>query len=355
MPASLDDPRVDWPLRSALLTYRAVTPEMWTRYWRASETHRQEPWAVSMQERLLWRATEMTPLGRSLPQGFPLRAAAPTQLWAMLRLVALVQAGDVAGAFAQADSTIDSSGTVAAIRIRLDLMRNQWGRALRIAVDTAPASLYLVRVLAPPDVVDSLAADARSKFATEGRLTRAGRLAAAGDWRGASRAASGIRGQLPQRWARTAVLAADTTQRGRLAFARWLRDRNGQLFFGENTFWLRGLNWRRNALARDTTGSREPPPLDPRLPWSPEDERAKIAAHFESTTELYYSLRAYAKWLDGATAGTPGLAAVVRESNQVYNRLINWDATNSAFWSETLASSPEARSIRRAGALLRRR
>src|SRR5262249_21804374 len=158
-----------------------------------------------------------------------------------------------------------------------------------------------------------------------------------------------------QRWARTATLAADTTRAGQLAFARWMHERHGELFFGEDTDWLRGLNWRRYALARDTTGNREPPHLDPRLPWSPEEERAKIAAHFQSTTELYYSLRAYAKWLDGANASTPGLAAVVRESNQVYNRLINWDATNSLFWSETLESGPEARSIRRAGALLRKR
>ncbi len=80
-----------------------------------------------------------------------------------------------------------------------------------------------------------------------------------------------------------------------------------------------------------------------------------IAAHLRSSTELYYALRAYAAWLDGATASTPGLAGVVREADRVYNRLINWDATNSRFWSEELETGPEARSIRRAGGLLRRR
>ena len=80
-----------------------------------------------------------------------------------------------------------------------------------------------------------------------------------------------------------------------------------------------------------------------------------IDAHLRATTELYYALGAYARWLDGATASTPGLAAVVREADQVYNRLSNWDANNSPFWSTVLESSPEARSIRRAGSLLRRR
>ena len=84
-------------------------------------------------------------------------------------------------------------------------------------------------------------------------------------------------------------------------------------------------------------------------------ERAKIEAHLRSTTELYYSLGAYARWLDGATRSTPGLVAVVREADQVYNRLVNWDETNSRFWSAALTKSPEARSIRRAGSLLPKR
>ena len=147
------------------------------------------------------------------------------------------------------------------------------------------------------------------------------------------------------------MLAADTSRAGRLTFARWMRDRHGELFFGESTLWLRGLNWRRNALAGDTLpGAREA--LDPRLGWTPGDERAKIATHLRSTTELYYALVAYASWLDDSNARTPGLAAVVREADRVYNRLINWDQGNSRFWTEELEASPQARSIRRAGRLL---
>jgi hypothetical protein len=132
-----------------------------------------------------------------------------------------------------------------------------------------------------------------------------------------------------------------------------MRDQHGRLFFGENTFWLRGLNWRLYALDRDTIDRSAPPPaLDPRLPWTAAEERAKIDAHLRSTTELYYALQAYAAWLDGATRTTPGLPTVVREADQVYNRLVNWDESNSRFWSAALTRSPEARSIRRAGSLV---
>jgi hypothetical protein len=354
LPSSLDDPRIDWPLRASLLAQAPVTAQAWTRYWKASEAHVSEPWALPAQERLLWRAIDLVGDGDSLPQGFPARAAAPTPLWAKLRLLVLLEAGDVAGAFAQADST-DPDPDVEAIRVRLHLIRRDWGGALRAAPNGDPATAYLVRVLAPPAVVDSLAAARRSPLANDARLALAGRRAAAGDWAGASRAAAAIGHAKARLWARTAALAADTSRAGRLAFARWMRSQNGQLFFGENIFWFRGLNWRLYAIARDTSDhNAEPPRLDPRLPWTPEDEGAKIAAHLQSTTELYYALQSYARWLDGATARTPGVAAVVREADQVYNRLINLDANNSRFWENILGASSEARSIRRAGALLRR-
>jgi hypothetical protein len=156
------------------------------------------------------------------------------------------------------------------------------------------------------------------------------------------------------------MLAAGTSRAGHLAFARWMRAQHGRLFFGDDTNWLRGLNWRRDALTRDTTGADTSAVvdrshgLDPRLPWTAAEERSKIEAHLRATTELYYALQAYGRWLDGATAATPGLAAVVREADQTYNRLLNWDARNSLFWNETLGTSHEARAIRRAGELLRR-
>jgi hypothetical protein len=352
VPESIDDPRIDWPLRAALVPEANLTPDRWTFYWKATESHRREPWVVPMQERLLWRAITLTQRSRALPTGFPSRPGAPTELWASLRLLALLAAGDVPAAFAQADSMND----VGAIRVRLHLMRREWGRALAVSPVGDPATAYLVRVLAPQSVLDSLASAPRSPLTRDAGLTIAGRRAAAGDWAGARRAAVSANPGIARAWARTAALAADTSRAGKLALARWMRDREGELFFGENTFWLRGLNWRLYALGSERAVDSEPAPkLDPRLPWSAPDERAMIARHLQSTTELYYALHAYAAWLDGATAATPGLGAVVREADKVYNRLVSWDERNSRFWTETLTTSPEARSIRRAGALARRR
>jgi hypothetical protein len=355
-PASLDDPRIDWPLRAALLMEVRPTREQWTSYWRASEANRSQKWAVPLQERLLWRASELVADGSGLPAGFPTRAEAPTQLWSALRLLALIDANDVAAAFAQADLTTDSLVDIKALRARLHLLRKEWGRAIG-ALDSVddPSTKYVIAVLAPPNVVDSLSAG-RSRFAKAARLTAAARSAGTGDWRAAARAASGVDTSRARRWARTVSLAGDTSRVGTLAFARWMRTQRGQLFFDENTDWLRGLNWRRNRLkgeleSRDNERAR----FDTRLPWTAAEEISGIEAHLRNSTELYYSLRAYARWLDGASATTAGLAAVVREANLVYNRLYNWDETNSPFWSETLESSAEARSIRRAGALLRKR
>jgi hypothetical protein len=352
-PPSLDDPRIDWPLRAALVRDTRLDAATWARYWRASESHVNEPWAIPLQERLLWQAIVLA-RGGSLPEAFPRTPRAPSALWAKLRLIALMQAGDIDAAFAQADSTPDSASDVGAIRARLHLLRREWGPA--IAAADEHASEYLVRVLAPTPVVDSLAATRGSPVATDARLTTVGRRALAGDWAGAGRAAAGTGTARARLWARTAKLAADTSRAGTLAFARWMRDRRGELFFGESTYWLRGINWRRYALLPDSSGGiAQPRKFDTRLPWTPDEELSKISAHLRSTTELYYSLRAYARWLDGATAATPGVAAVVREADQVYNRLINWDENNSRFWSDELTSSREARSIRRAGGLLRKR
>jgi hypothetical protein len=355
LPESIDDPRFDWPLRTALVPEVRVTPDEWNAYWQATESHAGEPWVIAMQERLLWHAIRLAQSTRSLPSRFPRRPGAPTPLWAKLRLLALLEAGNLDSAMEQADSTNDSEGDLGAIRVRVHLLRRDWGKALAVSSATDAATRYLVRVIAPQAIVDSLAAAAASPLANDARLTNAARRAAAGDWAGAARSAPVSDPDKARRWARTAALAADTSRSGRLAFARWMRGQHGRLFFGENTYWLRGLNWRLYALQRDTTDRAAPPALDPRLPWTPAEERAKIDTHLRSTTELYYSLRAYARWLDGATRSTPGLAAVVREADQVYNRLLNWDESNSRFWSAALSESPEARSIRRAGVLLERR
>ena len=347
-PPSLDDPRIDWPLRAALLMEVRPTREQWTKYWRASEANRLEKWAVPLQERLLWRASELVGDGGGLPAGFPTRAEAPTPLWAALRLLALMDANDVSAAFAQADLTTDWPVDIAALRSRLHLLRREWGSAIT-ALDSPddPSTKYLISVLAPKNVVDSLAAT-HSGFAKTARLTVAVRFAGAGDWRGAARAASPVDTSRARLWARTVTMARDTSRAGTLAFARWMRAQRGALFFDENTEWLRGVNWRRNRLE----GGGE---FDTRLPWSAAEEVAGIEAHLRNSTELYYSLRAYARWLDGANANTAGLVAVIREANLVYNRLYNWDENNSPFWSETLETSAEAKSIRRAGALLKKR
>ena len=367
-PPSLDDPRIDWALRTALVTEALLTADQWNSYWRVTESRGGEGWARPMQERLLWQAIALAARNKSLPDAFPPSAATPTGLWGKLRLLALLEAGNLDAALVQADS-VDAVAArdpasaidvldIAAIRTRVHLIRSEWGRAIETTRgDGTEAAQYLVRVLAPSPVVDSIAAGPRTPLTREALVAIAGRRARSGDWAAASRSAMRTGdAAFARRWARTASLAADETRSGRLEFARWMRDQHGALFFGENTDWLRGLNWRRNRVVDDTVSDAGVYwTLDPRLPWTAAEEQSKIGDHLRSTTELYYSLQAYARWLDGATATTPGLATVVREADAVYNRLVNWDNRNSQFWSEQLESSVEARAIRRAGRLVRRR
>jgi hypothetical protein len=84
-----------------------------------------------------------------------------------------------------------------------------------------------------------------------------------------------------------------------------------------------------------------------------EAEVAAIRAHLEATTEPYLALRAYADWLARTEPQAAAVAAerrrVAREADRVYNLLVNWDATNTRFWRETLARGDAARAIRRAG------
>ncbi|HUQ84418.1 MAG TPA: hypothetical protein VM076_24910 [Gemmatimonadaceae bacterium] len=90
-PPTLDDPRIDWPLRTALVAFDAVSEAQWNKYWRAADANATQPWAAAMQERLLYHAVVMAEPLKRLPSEFPKSTRAPTPLWASLRLVALLQ------------------------------------------------------------------------------------------------------------------------------------------------------------------------------------------------------------------------------------------------------------------------
>lgn len=355
-PPSLDDPRIDDTLRAALLGEIPIDASRWEREWRRAQ-RASAPWASAVRERLMWRAARDSASatdGRSRIVSEPGVALSP--LANALRLVALVRAGDVPVALRVADSLaltggaahsverVEIDSTVAPIRVQLLLAERRWIDALHSPGMPPEARQYLVRVMAPDSVLEALVRSNDRLLSREARRTRALRRASAGDWTGASAMLPSGDGELANRWRAVQPLAADTTLAGRLAFARYMRAQNGKLFGGNDKVWYRSLNWRQRAIGDSTYGG-----FTPILPWRAEDEVSAIGRHFHDTFEMYYAVKAYADFLARLPKGDPRRAVAVREADQAYNWLLNWDNYNATYWARELEAEGIGGKIRRAG------
>ncbi len=201
-----------------------------------------------------------------------------------------------------------------------------------------------MRVLAPDSVLDALSRTGDPFLSREARRTRALRRASAGDWTGASAMLPPVDSARARRWRATAALAADTSLAGRLAFARYMRAQNGRLFWGNDKVWYRSLNWRLRAIRDSTFGG-----FNPILPWRVEDEVQAVGRHFRDSFEMYFAVKAYADFLARLPKGDARRAAAVREADQAYNWLLNWDNYNATYWAEELEAEGIGRTIRQAG------
>lgn len=352
-PPSLDDPRIDDVLRSALLGEVPIEGARWRTEWERAQRVN-APWAVAARDRLMWRAARDSGNSLRLPaNALEVPASSLSPIGGVLRLVALIRAGRVRDAIARVDSLgsdspgSDSPGSdslVAPMKVQLLLAAHRWRDALAAPGIQGESRAYLVRVLAPDSVLASLAAGGGGTLSTEAQRTLATRAAAAGDWRAAA-------DRLPPReasrrtlWRGTQALAADTSLGGRLAFARHMRARNGKLFWGNDKVWYRSLNWRLASIT-DTVSQG----FNPILPWTSDEEVRAIGRHFRDGFEMYHAVRAYTDFLSRAPRTDVRRAAALREANQTYNWLVNWDNNNSRFWEQALEQEGIGPAIRRAG------
>ncbi len=355
-PPSLDDPRIDDTLRAALLGEIPLDASRWQREWSRAQ-RADAPWATAVRERLMWRAARDTSNatdGRSRIVAEPGVALSP--LANALRLVALVRGGNVPVALRVADSLELSGGAarpaepveidsiVAPIRVQLLLAERRWQDALNSPRMVPEARQYLVRVMAPDSVLEALVRAGDRLLSREARRTRALRRAAAGDWAVASAMLPPGDSMQARRWRATQRLAADTSLAGRLAFARHMRTNNGRLFWGNDKVWYRSLNWRQRAIGDSTYDG-----FTPILPWRAEDEVRAIGRHFHETFEMYFAVKAYADFLARLPKGDSRRAAAVREADQAYNWLLNWDNYNATYWARQLEAEGIGATIRRAG------
>lgn len=335
------DRRIDDVLHAALLIEQSIGVTEWNRAWNATTTLAPAV-RLAVQERLLWHAAGRA-LGDSLQRltSFPREAGTPSVLWAALRAMALARGGRRAAALEQLAS-LEGDSTVAPLRAQLLLGTGRWADGIRTPAIPFASRQYLVRVMAPDSVVATLTADADRRLAHEARLVQAVRLAAAGEWTRGIAALPPGESRRATLWRTAATLSADTTSPGQLAWARWLRQRNGSLFLGNDKPWYRSLNWRLASISSaDATSG-----FNARLPWTADDERRAIGRHVRATYELYPALRAWVAWL-----GRPGITPaerrrVAREADAAYRWLVDWDANNSDFWKRVLEEEGIGRAIR---------
>lgn len=341
-PPTLDDPRIDDLLRSALLGEVPIDGARWRREWERAQRVN-APWAVATRDRLMWRAARDSAKTLRLPSAaLDVPASSLSPIGGVLRLVALIRAGRVRDAIARVDS-LGGDSLVAPMKVQLLLAAHRWRDALAAAGVSGESRAYLVRVLAPDTVLAALAASGGA-LATEAQRTLATRTAAAGEWSAAA-------DRLPLRdasrraaWRATQALAADTSLGGRLAFARHMRARNGTLFWGNDKVWYRSLNWRLASITDTVTVG-----FNSILPWTSADEVRAIGRHFRDGFEMYHAVRAYTDFLARAPRTDGRRAAALREANLTYNWLVNWDNNNSRFWEQALEEEGIGRAIRQAG------
>jgi hypothetical protein len=329
--AGLPDP----VLAAALLGFTAPPPPAdWDRLWQRAEAAAGAPWAVNLQERLLLALAEKDDGGPSLPSAFPVQAALPSELWAQLRALALKRAGRLPEALHQAELLdAQQDPRSAAILAGLLAEAGQATRAAALGALDEDTAVYLLYVVADDAPLAAMARGSGPRAALAAEALACRRLGSR-DWVAGARA---LDSSIPERaalWREAAKRVADSSAAGRLALARWLLDARGALFRANDPGMSRGL---KGLLDSDL----------------PEDRRARLVAWLLRCGEEEQALNAYGAALERLNPRGREAADALREADRLYNRLLNWDVSQSETFAGLLAATAAAKQIRAAGRLIR--
>ena len=342
VPESLDDPRIDWPLRTALVPEDARDAGSSgrrtgsaSRIARARAVGDRHAGATAVASDHDARRVDAVASGR-LPAAGPRRRA---PLWAKLRLARAAEAGDIDGAPARRPTARRTpSATLAAIRVRLHLLRHDWGRALAASPAGDPATRTSFASSRRPRSSTrwpprGIAARERRAPNDRGTSRRRRRLdGASRSARTADPTSAQTSGRVPPRSRR------DTSRAGRLAFARWMRDQHGRLFFGE-----RHVLAARPELASLRARPATPPTARRRRRRSTRACRGPQRRSARRSTRIcaprrssITRSRAYARWLDGATRARRGSPRSF--ARRIRSTIVSSTGTrrNSRFWTDAL-------------------
>ncbi len=336
-------------LFSALLTTLHIDPEQWDQWWRVTEEHLNQPWAVNLQERLLAEVPRLS----ELPSLFPKESRNPSQLWGQLRAVALMKAGK----WEEAEKQIFSLAPDEEQALLAAAFYLRRGRPLQAAqVPNVPKliRLYLVRVIFDEEELRYLKTQVKNTTLEKETIRELGlRLTERGKWLEAAWLIRTIDPARSELWEDVARLMMDNSDRALLELARLFRDHAGKLFYDRTELWhptVRGRYWRLRMSKKLPTSRTE----NEEFPWSTDRELRGIERHFEGNAEWWLALQTYVDWLTTA-APSPQMRAVVKEADFCYNRLISPGFWNSAFWSGYLSDHPVVKRLRKEGRRAKRR
>ena len=351
-------------LFTAVLHSVNIDSEQWGRWWQVSEQYRSHAWATNLQERLLEKSIHEARLGK-LPPLFPKEPRNSTPLWGKLRALALMEAGQWDDAGKQLFS-LSPDGEQAILAAAYHLRRGKTALAVQIIDLPEHIRHYLIRVILNDEALRGLTTSKNRIVRQEALIEQGVRLAEKGKWAEAAICIQTIDAAHAELWKRAAMLSKETSAAGRLHWARFLRDNNGKLFYGNDSAWYRSVNFRYRHIIRDqqevvkrpreTTqqnnakngGGNITRSSSDALPWTQQQEQDAIMQHLTRTAEMWSALRAYVEWLSTAKPSQQ-MSAVVREADVCYNWLINWDSTNSDFWENYLRDHPVVKQLRDAG------
>lgn len=313
----------------------------WTRLWKLSESQPQAPWSVNLQERLLRAAGAMSPL----PEGFPAEAKAPTQLWGMLRLVALERNQQWQEALKQAAAT-PANEQVAQLAATAHLALGHVKEAALVEGLSPVEKDYLLQVLLSDAELQSLL---RGGIGADAALSLGMRRAAAGEWAAAARDIEPFDAERAALWRTCAKLSSDRSPAGLLRWARFLKANYGRIFPETDTAWERSLSW--DYALSGSTDPNLAARRSVRSPWTLQYRHQAVERHLLQN-EMWLALNAYAQVLVRAPR-SPEAPAALHEADECYNWLLNHCQNCSDFWQNFLDRQPAVEQLRKAGRKIR--
>ncbi|MEZ4223282.1 MAG: hypothetical protein R3B13_20220 [Polyangiaceae bacterium] len=312
-------------LVAALANDATVTTARWQKWWQLAA---RAPNRRNLKERLLAWSARHGGMQAQLPRD----ARTISPLAAKLTAVAWMRAGKPDLARSQLEK-IPSDAMQAQLLVKAHLSNGKLEQAAQVKGISGEVRRYLVRARVSTPGLERLVKSKDAELALDARIELATRLARQDKWRQAAR----LMDRVDPNRAGLLRKAGTLAQQGKwLELARFFESNSGQLFFGEESSFYRGISSHWESLPKGSKEARQ------------------IQAALTRSTERWLALEAYTRWLE-ANPADPNARAALAEADQVYSRLTNYGGGDWFFWGKYQKQSPTIRRLREVGKVIRQR